>query len=357
MYNISRLASILAVAMAGLGSQAARGQALQTYNVASDRVYVAGISSGAFMAVQMHVAYSRTFHGAAIYAGGPDDCAQDSLANALTTCIANVPPVDAETLTSVVRGWAEQGLIDPLGNLKGSPVYLWSGLLDTNVRQPLVDALKTQYESLGASVFHYDHSYLAAHGWESPYGPNLCPQAGSPYLVTCSKADNTQSGASGPSESQPYDSEQIWLTRWLGPLMPKNNGILKGSLLSFNQNEFAPGGSAAALSMDSMGYVYVPQDCATGTKCALVLVLHGCQQSYSAVGLTFINNSGVNQWADTNHTIVLYPQAVATNATGSNAQGCWNWWGYLNDPDYAVKSGPQMQTLFHMVERVTHNDQ
>jgi hypothetical protein len=51
--------------------------------------------------------------------------------------------------------------------------------------------------------------------------------------------------------------------------------------------------------------------------------------------------------ADTNH-VVLYPQAIPTSSTGSNPQGCWNWWDCLNDPDYALKSGPQMQALYRI---------
>ena len=37
------------------------------------KVSVSGLSAGAFMAVQMHVAYSKTFMGAGIIAGGEED--------------------------------------------------------------------------------------------------------------------------------------------------------------------------------------------------------------------------------------------------------------------------------------------
>ena len=43
---------------------------LQRYQVDPAKIFVAGISSGGFAAVQMHVAHSSTFKGAAIYAGG-----------------------------------------------------------------------------------------------------------------------------------------------------------------------------------------------------------------------------------------------------------------------------------------------
>lgn len=58
---------------------------LASYRIRPDKIFVAGISSGGAMAVQMSVAYSRRFRGAAIYAGLPYDCAQDSEATALTT--------------------------------------------------------------------------------------------------------------------------------------------------------------------------------------------------------------------------------------------------------------------------------
>ena len=60
--------------------------ALGAYNVDKTKTAVAGISSGGFMAVQLHVAFSGTFHYAAIYAGGPYYCAQNSLSTAQTTC-------------------------------------------------------------------------------------------------------------------------------------------------------------------------------------------------------------------------------------------------------------------------------
>jgi poly(3-hydroxybutyrate) depolymerase len=73
-------------------------------------------------------------------------------------------------------------------------------------------------------------------------------------------------------------------------------------------------------------------------------------QYAQSIGTAFVNDAGINQWADTNNIIVLYPQAIPTPVT--NGEGCWDWWGYLNDPNYAQKSGPQMQALYGMVKRV-----
>jgi poly(3-hydroxybutyrate) depolymerase len=383
----------------------AAAQQLGSYEIRPDRIFVAGISSGGYMAVQMHVAFSSLFKGAAIYAGGPYDCAQASLTTAVTTCEQDSPAVNLAALENVTTSWASQGLIDPLSNLKGQPVYLWSGTADTTVVQPLMNALLSYYQNFQASVFHYDNNYDAAHGWESPYGQLPCQELSSPYVIQCTSANLGESagggGATGvslpglpglslpglslpglslpglslpglslpglslpglsqpgssspPSQSSgaaaPYDSEQVWLTQWFGNLNAKNEGTLKGGVITFDQDEFAPGGSAAAISMDQTGYAFVPTQCASGQQCGLVLALHGCLQNFATVGWAFIDDAGINEWADTNNIIVLYPQTVATN--GSNPEGCWDWWGYLNDPDYAQKSGPQMQALSAMVARV-----
>ena len=49
---------------------------------------VSGLSSGGFMAVQLHVAFSATFRkGAATVAGGPFYCAEGSIVNATGRCM------------------------------------------------------------------------------------------------------------------------------------------------------------------------------------------------------------------------------------------------------------------------------
>ncbi len=345
-YQVSRVLRRSVITL--LVAAPALSQNLQPYHIAKDHVFIAGLSSGGYMAVQMHVAYSGTFKGAAIYAGGPEDCARGNVMTALTTCLSDAPPVNGPALTSIVHNWDKQGLIDPVSNLAGQPVYLWSGLLDSVVRQPVMDALKAQYQALGANVFQYDDQFSAVHGWETPYGPSLCGVQETPYMIACSQGvDDLKSRT--PGKVVPYDSEKVWLSRWLGALRPKNDGVLSGSLLSFNQKPFSPANDAARISLNSNGYVYVPKDCAAGAVCGLLMALHGCNQSYSAVGMGFIHHAGINQWADTNHLIVLYPQTIASGLTGSNPQGCWNWWGYLGDQDYASRSGVQMRALYEMV--------
>jgi hypothetical protein len=199
----------------------------------------------------------------------------------------------------------------------------------------------------GGGTSPFDPSSLA---WLTQWFANL-DLSGLPSLGQ-SSANPTGLPPLGQSSAttDPYDSEKVWLTHWFGNLNAKNEGTLNGAVIDFDQNEFAPGGNAAAISMDQTGYAFVPVECAQGQPCGLILALHACLQYHGAVGSAFIDDAGINQWADTNRIVVLYPQTIATN--DSNPEGCWNWWGYLNDSDYAQKSGPQMQALYGMVTRV-----
>jgi hypothetical protein len=65
-----------------------------------------------------------------------------------------------------------------------------------------------------------------------------------------------------------------------------------------------------------------------------------------------VKESGLNERADTNDTIVLYPQATAPPASLTNPEGCWDWWGYTG-ADYALQSGPQMQALIAMIHHLS----
>jgi hypothetical protein len=58
---------------------------LSAYKISA--AYVTGVSSGGYMASQLHVAYSGTFKGAGIFAAGPYYCAHDSLIQALLVAL------------------------------------------------------------------------------------------------------------------------------------------------------------------------------------------------------------------------------------------------------------------------------
>jgi poly(3-hydroxybutyrate) depolymerase len=321
---------------------------LQRYHIDPSKIFVAGISSGGFAAVQMHVAHSSTFKGAAVYAGGVYWCAgAGGAATALANCGGETLPTGQASYNSTLaaseaylEGQSSLGTIDPVTNLSGQPVYLWSGTQD-NVVNPLEMAdLNSEYLRYGANV-RFDNAFPAAHGWESPDGELDCGTFGSPYMVKCS------------ANGVVYDSVKTWLTMFLGSLVPRNDGKLQGSLMTFDQTEF---GASPNVGMSQTGSVFVPKSCMQGRTCGFVLALHGCLQQSALVGNRWVTEAGINEWADTNGLVVLYPDTVATSAPQpTNPNGCFDWWGYSNqsDPNYALKSGLQMSVLYAMVQRVT----
>jgi hypothetical protein len=200
--------------------------------------------------------------------------------------------------------------------------------------------LDTEYQRYGAKV-HFDNAYPAEHGWESPDGELACGVLGSPYMVNCS------------TNGVVYDSVETWLSMFLGRLKPRNNGKLSGTVSAFDQTEF---GASPSLSMSSTGSVFVPKSCVQGEECGFVLALHGCLQEASLIGNRWVIEAGINEWADTNKLVVVYPDTSASSAPGpTNPNACFDWWGYSNqyDPNYALKSGLQMSVLYAMVQRVT----
>ncbi len=75
---------VLVATLARTGALAAE---LPSFNVDLAQTSVSGLSSGAFMAGQFHVAFSATVLGAGIVAGGPYGCAEGQLATALNRCM------------------------------------------------------------------------------------------------------------------------------------------------------------------------------------------------------------------------------------------------------------------------------
>ena len=292
-------------------------------------VYVAGVSSGGYMAGQLQVAYSRQIKGTAVFGTGPYYCAQNNAAQALYGCGDNSYPDYLGTLEADAALWSSYGWIDPTGNLSGRPVYVFHGGNDTTVKASVSNDGVAFFQHFGASV-SYDSGSAAGHGWVTPYGTLGCTTTGSPYLVDCGT-----------------DPENALLGKVFGSsVAAANTGPLTGRLIRFDQNGYAAGGSAGSLSMDNSGFAYVPSACSAGQSCRLMVALHGCAQGYSAVGTAFVDRANLDQYADTNHMVVLYPQAVPDAA---NPYGCWDWWGYLGATDYPIHGGAQVETIMNMV--------
>jgi len=235
-------------------------------------------------------------------------------------------------LISVVNTWSGNGYIDPTANMSASKVYLLSGTIDSTVRQPVMDDLKTMYANyLSAANIYYKNNLAAEHSVPTDFFGNGCSVNGLPFVDNCN-----------------FDTAGEILKWIYGPLNAKNPGALTGSFINFDQSAFWGNGNPNFYSMASSGYAYVPAACTAGQACKLHVAFHGCLQSASVAGAAFYQNAGYNRWADTNKIIVLYPQMIVT---ANNPGGCWDWWGY-EDVNFPAKSGGQMVAIKTMIDKI-----
>jgi poly(3-hydroxybutyrate) depolymerase len=305
-------------------------------------VTVSGISSGGFLAVQLHVAHSATVKGAGVIAAGPYYCAKGSVLTAYYNCTEPgglVPLPQSAVLRAEAEAQAKAGRADATSHLASSRAWLFAGSKDRVVSRDVLEALNAFYSAYKVkTVIVRDQPAGHAMPTENAGNPD-CGASEPPFINDCD-----------------YDAAGELLRHVLGPLKapPAKEG---GRLLRFDQKEFSKG-DAKAISMADTGYVYVPQACES-EPCRVHAALHGCRQSASEIGEQFVRQAGYNRWADTNRLIVLYPQTIARNgwAFGSwnfvwNPRGCWDWWGYTG-PLYHTKEGPQIRALKAMLERLS----
>jgi poly(3-hydroxybutyrate) depolymerase len=289
---------------------------------------VSGISSGGFMAVQFHLAFSSTMKGAAIFAAGPYMCSKGSLSTALTSCASGSPAPDVPSLVTITNQNAQSGAIDDPVALASQRVFLFGGADDTVVSPPVVDALNAYYGSFmqASSIQYVNRRASTSHTWPTLTYGNPCDVVASPYLGACN-----------------YDGAGQALAQIYGTLSPAATAPT-GTIVAIPQAAFIA--DPGAHSLDDTAYAYVPASCASGDTCKVHVAFHGCLQGASLVGDAFYAHSGLNEWADTNHIIVLYPQA---STSAANPKGCWDWWGY-DSPDFAKKTGPQMAMVRAMID-------
>lgn len=359
-----RVAGALLAAMAWFGGAASAADPLGRFPADPQQVSVAGISSGAFMANQLHVAHSSGIMGAGIVAGGPFGCAVDRVTGEGVAALASLavgPCMSVPTLLKPVAFYAQiatdlaaKGWIDPPGNLARSRVYLFAGKADKVVNPKAVELGASLYRTLGvpASQITFRDQDLpgtgAGHSWVTKNFGNACDANASPFINDCD-----------------YDQAGDVLQSLYGRLEPPAVRP-EGRIVAFDQTEFVQRAAATANGLSATGYLYVPKACEAGATepCRVAVVLHGCLQSAEILGAEFYTRIGVNEWADTNRIIVLYPQAHATTVAELSAQnvlaplntnpnGCWNWWGYGSDSQYLTKQGVQINAIWSMVRRVT----
>lgn len=314
----------------GIGLAGATAAPLPPLDADLSQTTVSGLSSGAYMAGQFHVAFSDTIAGAALVAGGPYDCAEGSIAFALQRCMeTNLGAPDPGRLAARAQARADRGEIDPLAGLAGDSVYLFSGTNDATVTPPVAATVDDFYRAVGvpANRIRVIDTMPAGHAFATEAVGNACATSTTPFINDCD-----------------YDQAGDILATFYTPLQPPA-AAPTGRIVAFDQGEFLTDPTAHGLA--TTGFAYVPAACEAG-GCRVHVVFHGCRQTESLVGRAVIEDVGYTRWADTNRLILLYPQ---THATGSNPNACWDWWGY-DDAAYATRNGRQMVAVRAMVDRL-----
>ncbi len=327
---------------------------LPGYQADLSQTSVSGLSSGAFMTAQLHVAYSDKLIGAGIVAGGPFDCVDSRTDNpnnflkeATTTCMtpaAKISGPKGEKLFERSQKLASENKIADVNNLKDDKVYLFSGANDETVKTIVVDAVEQFYKSAGVpeANIKYEKGVKAGQARGAGHaiivadGPVPCDTTAPPYINDC---DVTQ-------------SHEI-LKHIYGKLNePTTSDQLSGKFIRFDQSEFV---KAKGTSMDDVGVVYVPAACET-ESCKVHIAIHGCKQGQAVIGAQYYTTTGYNEIADTNKIIVLYPQVKPSGSVPLNPKGCWDFWGYSSQepakPVFYTRQSPQMQAIIGMVERL-----
>lgn len=287
---------------------------------------VSGISSGAYMASQYHLAFSDHIKGVGLIAGGPWGCAQQDLSTALAHCMAkpDAKP-DLTKADATMRADAAAGKLAALSHVKNQPVYVLHGTLDQTVGTAVSDALVKQYQGLGAHV-SYDNQRPFAHHFPTVATGTACDKSESPFLGNC------QFDAAGE------------LLKTIVPNIKTKAATASGQLFTLDQQALA---GDTASSLGDIGYVYVPKQCAAGQSCQLHIAFHGCKQYADAIGDTFARGTGFNEYADSNDMVILYPQTEKSMVSPFNPNGCWDWWGYTG-ADYANQQGAQVKAVHAM---------
>ncbi len=326
MATMKSMALASALALGAMSAQCAGATPLPKLNIDASQTTVSGVSSGGYMAVQLHVAYSSRFaKGAAVVAGGPYNCAEGNIMNALVRCFGKAP-IPVADLAKTTSQWAKDGVIDSTANLKASKVYLFSGVNDTVVNPATTASLKDFYlQFTDTANIVYKSDVKAEHAFVTDDFGNACLTKDMPFISNCG-----------------FDLAGAILQHLYGNLAPRKTGTLDGTLVEFDQTAFVTGHG-----MGTSGFAYIPKTCSAGTTCRVHVALHGCKQNNTDIGTDYVRNTGYNRWADTNNIVVLYPQ-TGKGATNS----CWDWWGY-DDPQYAKKSAPQMKAIVAMIDQLS----
>jgi hypothetical protein len=283
---------------------------------------VGGFGNGASFAHQLHVAYATTIQAAGLVAPSPYYCSMGSRVREDTACRVNPYLIELTTSISYYTQSGSDNLVDPITSLSNDRAYLVSGTNDKFVHPRVVQ----QTEAFYRNFIHNDYKVItnysipAGHGWITDNYGGPCWSTNTPFIVNCG-----------------FDLAGDMLQHLFGTLNPRTTQNYE-NLKSFDQSHY---GDVWQAGLSNRGWIYLPTYCVTNKGCQVIVMYHGCHQNYDIIGDIFIKQTGINEWAESNNIVVIYPQTISTS---NNLPGCWDTWG-MTGTNFSVQAGLQMKLV------------
>lgn len=194
------------------------------------------------------------------------------------------------------------GYVDSVKNLLDDRVYLFSGSQDSVVDSKVMHSLQDYYNSfVSPSNIVADFSVSAEHCFPTLAYGEACGTLSSPYIGKCG-----------------FDGAEAAFKTLYGQNLNAKTAMVSANFKSFDQTPYFSG---TQTSLGDVGYIYVPQSCANGATCHLHVSFHGCLQTLDDIGNDYAAKIGMNEWAESNNIIVLYPYAKKSTTLPTNPNG------------------------------------
>lgn len=211
-------------------------------------------------------------------------------------------PPDPNKLYQLTIGFESSAMIDQTSNLRDDNIFIFSGADDSVVDPKVVKALQSYYQYfVDASRIQTQFSVKAEHCWPTPSYGEACTTLSSPYIGKCA-----------------FDGAGAAVAALFGSNVSQAVSSVSANLMSFDQTPFWPDSQS---SLASTGYIYVPTSCSSGGTCHLHVSFHGCDQTQDTIGNQYAAHIGLNEWAEANKIVVLYPYVKKSSSSPSNPNG------------------------------------
>ncbi len=310
-------------------------------NIDKKAISVSGISSGAFMAHQFHIAHSENIMGAGIMAGGPYYCSRGSVLRATNKCASfgvfesicrdfekkdqsrcnkddGTPQNEAQVKQLAQESFAEAKKQNPSikKNVENDKVYLFSGKHDALVPTGVMDTVHDLYTApdklaMKKERVRYNKEFPARHTVvrdnfnrpEEKTAVGKCaippepvpPMDEYPFIDDCQKVAQQEMEKAACESNDSGACKDLRDTDLAGAILKHIYGkealaservaTKEDQVLEFDQRrifkKFFPDGwrnKAEDASMAHRAYVFIPKTCKEGKKCKLHVAIHGCLQ-------------------------------------------------------------------------------